>query len=216
MQTGQPQRLIPHMLAGASLEGITEHMLRCMLTSLGAPVVKRAQERSVSKRTLLWSLILAQLKDATVEEQTETFLSFFAETKQEKELLPDEITHEALNALPFEEVRAEYNHLKDKLDRKQVDQRFKETLTREKGEHARKEFETPDAIKKLKPDGPKIVLCMDQRNKAWEAYYPGGQPSKSISLNWEAEGRTMLSALTFCTEYLWRNHNTKGRDPWQS
>ena len=213
VQTGAPRRLIPHMLAGASLEGITEHSLRCMLTMLGAPVVKRKNEKSVTKFTLLWSLILAACKNMSADEQTNIFLNFCSPEAKEKQLLSDALAQEALNTLPFEEVRTDYAGMKERLERNQVAERYKQTLSREKGEHARKQFETPEAIKQLKPDGPKIVLCMDRTNKAWEAYYPGGTPTKSISVSWSAPGRTMLSALTFATEYLWKNHANKGRDP---
>ena len=213
-QAGESQRLIPYMLAGASLEGITEHCLRCMLATLGAPVVKRKQEKSITKRTLLWSLILATCASMTVEEQTGIFLNFFGAEAEggEKDLLPDEIMQQALNALPFDEVRSDYAGLKDRLDRKEVEERFKETLTREKGERARMEYETPGVIKSLKPEGAKVVLCMDRKNRAWEAYYPGGTPTKSISVAWSSRGRTMLSSLTYCIEYLWRNHKDKGRE----
>ena len=213
-QTAAPMRLIPYMLAGGSLEGITEHYLRCMLTTQGAAIQKRKSEKSVTKRTLLWSVLLAEHGDKSPEEQATMFMKFFGQEAQgqEKPILPDALTQQALSTLPFDEVRTEYAGLKDRLDRLQLEERFKDVITREKGEHARKEFETPLAVKQLKPEGAKVVLCMDRKNNAFEAYFPGGKPTKSVSCSWNKEGRTMLSALTFCIEYLWRNQESKKKE----
>ena len=213
-QTGAPRRLIPHMLLSKSLEGITELVLRSILTIQGAQVQKKPGEKSVTKRTLLWSVICAEFANKTVEEQSRIFLSFYKETTKSS-VVPDEIMSKALEHLPFDEVQSDFKGIKDRLEQLDVEQRFKEVLHREKGEKARVEYETPDAIKRLKPSqGVKTVLCMDRRNSAFEAYYPGGRPTRSVSCSWLVEGRDQYSALSFCVQYLWKNQHDKGRAAW--
>ena len=215
-QVAPAERLIPYFLRGGIMEGITEATLRSILVLLKAPIVKREGEKSVSKKTVLWSLIIAELKDSSVEDQLKVLLRFFAGDelggKAAKTIIPDELTAKALNFLPHEEVQGEFQEIKVRLDRLAVDNKLKEVLKREGGERARKLHETPDSIKSLKPPG-KTVLCMDVKSGAFEAYYPGGKPTKSVSYSWTPEGRSKLGALTFCLQYLWKNHEDKGREP---
>ncbi|CAE7273848.1 unnamed protein product, partial [Symbiodinium necroappetens] len=187
-QTGAPRRLIPHMLLSKSLEGITELVLRSILTIQGAQVQKKPGEKSVTKRTLLWSVICAEFANKTVEEQSRIFLSFYKETTKSS-VVPDEITSKALEHLPFDEVQSDFKGIKDRLEQLDVEQRFKEVLHREKGEKARVEYETPDAIKRLKPSqGVKTVLCMDLL----------GQPSADDVRNALAEALQQIDDWVVC------------------
>ena len=213
-QIAPAERLIPYFLRGGFIEGVTETMLRSILLLLKAPIVKRDGEKNVSKRTVLWSLILAEFKDSSVEDQMKILLRFFGDdqlgTKPSKAVVPDDLTARVLNFLPHEEVQGDFEEIKERLDRLAVDSKVKEVLQRESGERERKLYQTPDVIKALKPPG-KTVLCMDIKAGAFEAYYPAGKPTKSVSYSWQSAGRTKLGALTFCVQYLWKNHEEKGR-----
>ena len=217
-QTGPARRLIPHMLQGATLHGITELILRSILHVQQAKIQRRKGEKSVSKRTLVWSVIVAEFPDLDVEEQTTVFINLMGKDSQtlgkEAEVISDELTSHVLKQLPFEEVQCDFGGLKDRVERVMLDKRFEDLVTRQRGEQAKKEFATPPSIKALKPAAARTVLCMDRPNGAFEAYFPGGQPTKSVSCGWRAEGRSVQSALNFCLDYLWGNHERKGGEAW--
>ena len=211
-RAGAAQRLIPFMLAGANLEGLTEHILRSILMAQGGTVMKRKGGKTVTKKTLVWSIICAQHKSMTVEAQTDIFLKFFGgEGETHGKVLSDDIASHALKHLPSDELHNEYAGLKDRLERQMLEKKLKEVVTRQKGEHAQKVNSTPDCLKALKPDASKVVLCLDRANTSFEAYYPGGLPTKSVAASWALPGRSMFSTLTYCLDYLWGNHEKKGR-----
>jgi hypothetical protein len=80
------------------------------------------------------------------------------------------------------------------------------------GDKASKLYETPDCIRNLRPkDAPALCkITWDQRRVAFEAYYPGGKPTRSTSATYGPHLRSKLEALTSAVDYIWRNHGECG------
>lgn len=214
-KTGQYQPLVRHMLASKCVRGLTDERLRSIVHVLKVKVVKLG-EKTVTKRSLLWSLILALFDDLNQEEKMEILLELSGQTVK-PEFVPDDIVDGALKSLPHDEVKMDFEGLRERLDKKLVQERFKQEVKRNVDSRAEAEHWTPECIKQLRPKWKGAAIVLDNGNKSFQAYYPGGQPTKSVGMSWERargssdEGRTKLAALTYCVEYLWRNHEAKGR-----
>ena len=196
------------MWKSGSLVGVTEQKLRLLLMIFKAKIVKLA-EKNVSKKSLIWSLILAAFPDMDQGDQLEMLLRCTG--KKHAELVPDEITEHALNAMPPDEVSNHFQGLKSRLDKRLADKKFKEDVSRRVGDRGSAQHFTPDCKKSLKPPWQNCALTLDVGRESFEAYYPAGRPTKSVAMKFTGEDRSKLSALTYCLEYLWRDHRGKGR-----
>jgi len=214
-QKGEEERLLRHMLLSGRMMSITEQRLRIILLSIKAPVVKFA-EKNVSKKSLVWSLIMAVLSDVEQSKKLDLLLCLTG-AKQKPDMVPDEVTDCALKSMGDEEVKTQFEGLKNRIDRRLMDKKFQQSATRTVGDRKAREHFTPECIKELRPPW-KCTLVLDAPKSSFEAYYPAGRPSKSTSMKYDDEDaadteseRSKLAALTFCVEYLWRNHGEKGR-----
>lgn len=207
-QSGEEEGLLRHMLKSGRMLSITEQRLRTILNGLKATVVKFA-EKTITKKSLIWSLLLAVLPDVEQSEKLELFLKLSG--AKHVSMVPDEITDHALKSMEPDEVRNQFEGLKQTIDRRLVDKRFRETIKRQTGEHKAKEHMTPDVIKKLRPPWNCTLVLDAGPRSSFEAYYPAGRPSKSTSMKYDSNDRSKLASLTFCVEYLWRNHLEKNR-----
>ena len=212
-QTGCAQRLVPHWLLRGSMLGITEEHLRSMMAVLQAPVVRRDGEKGISKRTLVWSLILKEFPDKTIEEQGDMWLRLVGEPAKDLGA-PAPLLKKCLESLPPDEQQYDFKPLREKLDRIEMEQRWSEFQTRQRSSQKTKEYETPDCLKKLSPVHSGARLVFDQNATAFEAYYPAGKPTRSVSMSWSG-ARTMdrnpLTCLMYCVDHLWNNHIEKKR-----
>lgn len=210
------------MLCNGALVGITDERLKLLVARTKAKIVK-IQEKSIGKRSLLWSLILHVFPEKSADEKMEMLVELMGKAKV-KEVVPNEIIDQALNAMPHEEVKADFESLRNSVDKAMMSEKFKAEVTRKVGVRGEREHSTPEAIKNLRPQWKQCVLCMDVGLSSFEAYYPAGRPTKSVSMKWKKSGddqgqdnaRSKLSALNYCLEFLWRNHEEKGRDTGQS
>ena len=210
------------MLCNGALVGITDERLKLLVARTKAKIVK-IQEKSIGKRSLLWSLILHVFPEKSADEKMEMLVELMGKAKV-KEVVPNEIIDQALNAMPHEEVKADFESLRNSVDKAMMSEKFKAEVTRKVGVRGEREHSTPEAIKNLRPQWKQCVLCMDVGLSSFEAYYPAGRPTKSVSMKWKKSGddqgqdnaRSKLFALNYCLEFLWRNHEEKGRDTGQS
>ena len=193
---------------------VTEQRLRIILLGIKASVIKIA-EKTVTKKSLVWSLIMAVLPDVDQSKKLDLLLSITG-AKQKPDMVPDEITDQALKSMGDEEVKNQFEGLKNRIDRRLIDKRFQESAKRTVGDRRAREHFTPECIKDLRPPW-NCTLVLDAPKSCFEAYYPAGRPTKSTSMTYDEAAvgteseRSKLAALTFCVEYLWRNHNEKGR-----
>ncbi len=209
-QTAQEETLIRHMLKSGRIDSITEQRLRVMLIVLGAGVTKLA-EKTVSKKSLLWSVILAVFPDMDQSRKLDMLLGLVGKKKLgTDDMVPDEITNVALKSMNPEDVKNDFEGLQNRIDKRLVEQKFKDTVERNIGERKSKEHYTPDVIKQLRPPW-NCTLVLDVPRASFEAYYPAGRPNKSTSMKYDDTERSKLASLAFCVEYLWRNHLEKGR-----
>ena len=213
-QKGTEERLLRHMLLSGRMLSVTEQRLRILLLQCKAPIIKFA-EKTVTKKSLVWSLIMAVLPEVEQSQKLDLLLCITG-AKQKPDMVPDEITDHALKSMGDEEGRNQFEGLKNRIDRRIIDKRFQQSATRAVGDRKAREHFTPECIKQLRPPW-KCTLVLDAPKSSFEAYYPNGRPSKSTSMKYdEATGgseseRSRLAALSFCVEYLWRNHSEKGR-----
>ena len=226
-QSGPPESLLRHMLQSGLSDGLTDGLLQLIVRRIGAKHVKMGEKR-MGKKSWLWSIILHVFPDLPTEEQTDMLLEMLG-GKVRESFVPDEIADGALKAMPREDVVNDFAALREKLDKSIAEKRFKEEVTRKVGERGEREHATPECIKSLRPIWRQCVLCMDIGKSSFEAYYPGGRPTKSVAMTWSpqrkastatdstaAESNSRLAALSYCLEFLWRNHEEKGRVPWVS
>lgn len=214
-QTSRPESLLRHLINNASTVGLTEDRLRAIATAIKAPLVKMG-EKTVGRRSLIWSIILVVFEDLDEDAKLKLLLAIVGESKA-KPLVPDDIARQALESMPTEEV-SEFSALKERLDKKLLEERYKEEVKRQVGDRAAVEHATPACIKALRPEWKGAVLCLDYGKGAFEAYYPAGKPTKSVAMTYESSrsgepaANSKLAALTYCVEYLWKNHFDKGRE----
>ena len=215
-KTGSSESLLRYMLLNRSVAGVFEKDLRAILLHIGASIVKMG-EKNIGRKSLLWSLIVAVLSDLSEDSKLEILTALTGHSAEE--LVPDAITDAALNSMSHEEVHGQFGPLRERLDRKFAQRQVHEELTRQVGEKAAVVHHTPQCIKDLKPPWRGCTLTMDFGLQAFEAYYPQGNPTKSVSMKWALAKdssdttRSQLSALTYCVEYLWKNQAEKGRVP---
>lgn len=200
------------MLQHGPLVGVTEVRLRSIINHIKADIVKIG-EKTVRKKSLVWSLIQKIFPDKNEDEKMEMLLK--AVGPGPSDFVPDDIMDQALKSMPHDEVKSNFDGLRQRLDKKLIDQRFKEEVKRKVGERAEREHSTPDCIKRLRPNWKNCGICMDVGLKAFEAYYPAGKPTKSVSMKWEGprghEDRNKMAALSYCVDFLWKNHAEKKR-----
>ena len=201
------------MLQNGLLVGVTEVRLRSMANHIKADIVKMG-EKSVGKRSLVWSLIQKVFPEKNEDEKMEILLKAVGQGRP-KDFVPDEVMDQALKSMPYAEVKADFDGLRQRLDKQLLDQRFKEEVKRKVGERGERENSTPECIKRLRPNWKSCGICMDVGLKAFEAYYPAGKPTKSVSMKWEGprgdEDRSKMAALSYCVDFLWKNHAEKNR-----
>ena len=125
-------------------------------------------------------------------------------------MVPDEIADYALKSLGTEEVKNQFQGLQNRIDKRLLEKKFKETVERKVGDRKNKEHFTPDVIKQLRPPW-NCSLVLDIGKASFEAYYPAGRPTKSTSMRYDDTDASKMSSLSFCVDYLWRNHLEKKR-----
>lgn len=214
-QTSRPESLLRHLIINACTVGLTEDRLRAIAGTIKAPLVKMG-EKTVGRRSLIWSIILVVFDELDEDAKLKLLLGIVGESKT-KPLVPDDIARQALQAMPSEEM-GDFSALKERLDKKLLEERYKDEVKRQVGDRAAIEHATPACIKALRPEWKGAVLCLDYGKGAFEAYYPAGKPTKSVAMTYESSrsgvepANSKLAALTYCVEYLWKNHSDKGRE----
>ena len=197
--------------------GLTEDRLRAIAGTIKAKLVKIG-EKAMGRRSLIWSIILVIFHDLDEDAKMDLLLGIVGEKQNAKELVPDDVARQALQAMSTEEVMGEFSALKERLDKKLLEERYKEEAKRKVGDRAAIEHATPDCIKALRPEWKGAVLCLDFGKGAFEAYYPAGKPTKSVAMTYDRgdsanpQSNSKLAALTYCVQYLWKNHSDKGRE----
>ena len=146
-------------------------------------------------------------------------LGIVGESKQ-SQVVPDDVARQALQSMPTEEA-IDFSALKERLEKKMLEEKFKTEVKRQVGDRAAMEHSTPDCIKALRPEWKGCGICLDYGKKAFEAYYPAGKPTKSVAMTFDSvragdesanpSSSSKLAALTYCVEFLWNNHSAKGR-----
>ena len=198
--------------------GLTDDRLRAIASTIKAKLVKIG-EKTIGRRSLIWSIILVIFHDLDEDAKMNLLLGIVGEKTNAPKLVPDDVARQALQAMSTEEV-GDFSALKERLDKSLLEERYKTEVKRQVGERAAVEHATPDCIKALRPEWKGAVLCLDFGRKAFEAYYPAGKPTKSVSMLYESSrsvdpanpSNGKLAALTYCVEYLWKNHSDKGRE----
>lgn len=213
---GEPKRLLRHSIDNKLLGTLTEEMLRRILFVLGKPIVKFG-EKTVTKKSLLFSIVVAECPDLDPAVQSQYVLDMLniTSTKSKKEHVPDELAEQCFKQMPHEEVQTNFKGIKDRLDERLMGEKFREFASRNVETRTQKTYETPQCLKSLAPEWKGASLVMDWGKQAFEGYYPAGHPTKSTSMTWEDDNpnRTMFSCLSFVVQYLWKNQEMKGRVP---
>lgn len=198
------------------MAGITEDTLQSLRFVSGAPLLKPKDKAKLPKSKLIvWSIIEKEFSDLEFEQKTSMWITLTGDAKTTLEA-PAALMKEALNALPADEREYDFRQLNDRLSRIQMEERWREFATRQVGERKAVENTTPAVIKELCPAYRGASLVMDFNNAAFEAYYPAGRPTKSVSMQWTGSrvgARSPMSALSYCLDFLWGNHVEKGRVP---
>ena len=196
------------------MTGITDERLRRMNQHIKSEIVKMS-EKVVGKKSLVWSLIRKVFAEKNEDEKMEILIKCTGPPKT-KDLVPDDVMDEAFKSIPHTEVKTDFDGLRQRLDKKLIDKKFKEEVTRRVGERAERENSTPECVKDLKPNWKGCVICMDFKLRTFEGYYPAGTPTKSVSMKWEGSSRGdgKLAALSYVVECLWTNNIAKGRVSW--
>eukprot|EP00435_Cladocopium_sp_Y103_P076087 s4_g76.t1 len=140
-QKGAEERLLRHMLLSERMLSITEQRLRILLLTIKASIIKFA-EKTVTKKSLVWSLIMAVLPDVEQSQKLDLLLSIIG-AKQKPDMVPDEITHQAFKTMGDEEVKNQFEGLKNRIDRRIIDKRFQQSATRAVGDRKAR-LENPD------------------------------------------------------------------------
>ena len=197
--------------------GVTEDRLKSIIHLLKVKIIKMG-EKTVPRKSLIWTIIMTVGGDMSQEEKSELLMSLITVKKSADDLVPADIAHQALQVMPSDEVKADFEALSDRLNKLMMEERYKEEVTRKTGTKQAVERFTPECLKTLKPAYKGVILHLDLPKKSFEAYYPAGKPTRSTSMSWEgprveAAGRSKLSALMYCVEFLWRNHELKERVP---
>ena len=210
---------MPHWLRRGTMNGMTEEHLRSIMAALDAKLIKRDSEKAVSKRTLVWSLILKEFPSATLEEQGDMWIRLVGETASKDEDLAQDalLMKKCLSTLPQEEQEYDFKPLKERLGRMDMEKRWTEYQSRQVDERKQKEHETPSCLKDLCPRHTGVRLVFDQGQMAFEAYYPAGKPQRSVAAAWagaRTAHRTPLTCLMYCVDFMWNNHIEKGRAAW--
>ena len=206
--------MLRHMLGHGAMVGITEDRLRRMNHHIKSEIVKMS-EKVVGKKSLVWSLIRKVFAEKTEDEKMEILIKCTGPQKF-KDFVPDDVLDEALKSIPHLEVKSDFDGLRQRLDQKLLDNRFKQEVTRRVGERAERENSTPQCVKDLKPNWKGCGICMDFNLKSFEGYYPAGKPTTSVAMKWEGSSRSdgKLAALSYVLDFLWSNHIAKGRVSW--
>ena len=124
--------------------------------------------------------------------------------------------------LELEEDANMFEELKEQIE---DNARVKLVVGRVGFSKGRAQYVTPESIKMLKPNCPKVVLCWQYSKDCFEAYYPkpAAEPAaagtrkrrRRVQTHWSTSSkyggeRTQLQALKHCVAFLWQHHRKAG------
>jgi hypothetical protein len=174
----------------------------------------RIQMRNISSRkiSLLASIIRHEFPDSEDSEVLSIIADFTGEAYDAAATCTDRDTRkQAFKVLSVQEQVYDWSREMAKLKQEDVrESSTSEGKSKDKGTAA-------DALVKLQPLHKNVTLNFEMINMQFSAFYPGGTPNKHVIHRCAGPGadcKSLREALVLCVDFLWAQHDKKGRDAW--